>query len=406
MIKDRVIVVIPVYKKQLDIFERVSISQLKRVLGRYDVAFVAPLGLDFDYGFEYRNWRVERFPDMYFQNGTSAYSALLLSPQFYRRFSDYEFMLIYHLDALVLSDRLLEYCTLDFDYIGAPSPKWDWKKLGQVINGGFSLRKISAHIEVTEHKEKIMQGLSAELVRELTGWEDRYFAFCGRQINVRFRVAPLEIGKEFCVMYNIHHSYERLSDKLPFACHRWCDDNLGVWLPVLERLGYVLPKAEVERRIRESHYYAFRYTRHYHPWFLKRVLAEGNHSKVTSIIKYLLPKDISLVVWGAGQDGCRCLALLALAQITVRAIYDMGKAGKYLEGHIIECPRTEEIKRTKQFVLIATRKHEIEIERILMAAGVTDFMRSATLEIDFLKMYYKGTRWERLIKCSIDREKN
>lgn len=406
MTKSRVIVVVPVYKIQLDIFERVSISQLKRVLGRYDIAFVAPLGLDFDYGIEYSDWRVERFPDMYFQNGTSAYSALLLSPQFYRRFDDYDFMLIYHTDALVFSDRLLEYCAIDFDYIGAPSAKWDWKKLGQVINGGVSLRKISTHIEVTEHKEEIMQGLSVEWVRELNGWEDRYFAFCGRQINVRFRVAPLEIGKDFCVMYNIHHSYEHLRDKLPFACHRWCDDNLGVWLPVLEQLGYVLPNEEVERRIKESHYYAFRYTRHYHPWFLKRVLAEGYNGKVSSIIRQLLPKGVTLVVWGAGQDGRRCLALLALAQITVKAIYDMGKAGEYLEGHIIECPKTEDIKRTKQFVLIATRKYEMEIERTLMASGVTCFMSSATLEINFLKMYYQGTRWGNLIKCSSDREKN
>lgn len=44
----------------------------------------------------------------------------MLEADFYRRFGKYKYMLIYQLDAFVFSDKLLDFCEMGYDYIGAP----------------------------------------------------------------------------------------------------------------------------------------------------------------------------------------------------------------------------------------------------------------------------------------------
>jgi hypothetical protein len=44
----------------------------------------------------------------------------MLSIDFYKRFRDYKFILIYQLDAYVFRDELEYWCEQDYDFIGAP----------------------------------------------------------------------------------------------------------------------------------------------------------------------------------------------------------------------------------------------------------------------------------------------
>ncbi len=65
----------------------------------------------------------------------------MLSPTFYDAFQAYRYVLIYQLDALVFSDRLTEWCEMDWDYVGAPWLKCadsPWVGASRVGNGGFS----------------------------------------------------------------------------------------------------------------------------------------------------------------------------------------------------------------------------------------------------------------------------
>ena len=50
---------------------------------------------------------------------------MLLTADFYRRFTDYEYILIHQLDVFLFEDKLLEFCDMGYDYIGAPYPKFD-----------------------------------------------------------------------------------------------------------------------------------------------------------------------------------------------------------------------------------------------------------------------------------------
>jgi hypothetical protein len=68
---------------------------------------------------QYPPLSIESFPDENFRD-ISCYNRMLLNDEFYARFAEYEYALIHQLDAFVFSDRLLEWCKLGYDYIGAP----------------------------------------------------------------------------------------------------------------------------------------------------------------------------------------------------------------------------------------------------------------------------------------------
>jgi uncharacterized protein DUF5672 len=74
-----------VYRRVLDEDELVSLRHLERFLAGYDRYLVEPARL----GLELPGFGVERFRDSYF-GSTRAYSSLLVSKEFYRRFLAYE----------------------------------------------------------------------------------------------------------------------------------------------------------------------------------------------------------------------------------------------------------------------------------------------------------------------------
>src|SRR5258706_2638121 len=111
-----VAVVVPMSNRsQLTTDETISFKHLRHFLGHYDKYLVVPKTLQIHFpGFDKR-----AFDDRFF-GSVQAHRRLLFSARFYEAFRDYEFILIYHPDALVFSDQLEYWCGQDFDYIGAP----------------------------------------------------------------------------------------------------------------------------------------------------------------------------------------------------------------------------------------------------------------------------------------------
>lgn len=154
---NKAIIIIPIYKNSPDEFETISFLQCLKVLHRYKICVVTYDSLDVSY---YKNelqnagvdFAFEFFDKEYF-NDIAGYNRLMLSLDFYKRFTQYEYMLIYQLDAYVFRDELEEWCNKGYDYIGAP---WfegfqtyeKGCKLWKVGNGGFSLRKVQKFVTV------------------------------------------------------------------------------------------------------------------------------------------------------------------------------------------------------------------------------------------------------------------
>ena len=189
-------VVIPVYKEELNEFEKISLAQVRKVLSNYPLIFLAPEGKTFSYT---ENDLILYAPQEFFQS-VRTYSDLLTSPAFYRAFLSYEYILIYQLDAFVFSDQMEYFCSLGYDYIGAA-----WSSIFRrefiyrdkvykvrVGNGGFSLRNVKACCKVFDEHPNIVNAFKGFV-------DDDFWSFMGLIEESDFHSAPLKIANQFSV---------------------------------------------------------------------------------------------------------------------------------------------------------------------------------------------------------------
>ncbi|HIP14771.1 MAG TPA: hypothetical protein EYG74_04710 [Sulfurimonas autotrophica] len=155
--KKKTVIITPVYKENVSKEEMASIIFAQRNLKSYDKIVVSPQKLsnndEFITFLERYGYKIVFFKNKYF-DGIEGYNQLMLSVDFYKQFVDYEYMLIYQLDALILSDALEQWLNKDLDYIGAPWLSEEKKlKVESVGNGGLSLRRVKIFIDVLQSKD-------------------------------------------------------------------------------------------------------------------------------------------------------------------------------------------------------------------------------------------------------------
>jgi len=263
-----VAVVVPLSnRRELTPDEEISFRHLVYFLGKYDKYLVVPNRLRFDYP----GFGKKRFPDRFF--GTvAAHTKLLLSAGFYNAFSEYKYILIYHPDALVFSDELLQWCDTDLDYIGPPFIQSDdspWVKGERVGNGGFSLRKVESFLKVIYSgryavdpkdywtdfcvsKPKYIQYLNTprkyvkrlgifnnarwEIARwHLVDWhhEDHFWSDRATQYYPGFKIPSVETGLRFGFEAAPRKAFELNNRRFPFGCHAWPRYDRKFWEPYL-----------------------------------------------------------------------------------------------------------------------------------------------------------------------------
>lgn len=263
----RVAVVVPALpggRRQLTAEEQVSLRHLDRFLGHYDRFMIVPKGDNPPLP----GFRQKAFSRKYFGN-LQAHSWLLLSPAFYDAFLDYEYILIYHLDALVFSDQLIAWCDEGYDFVGSPllvdnNPE---KGFWGVGNGGFSLRKVRSFARATRSTHRAtdadahwqrhyatlpaLQRLSRLPLKYLKRfrffngykWETANFADCedcfwaqrGTHYDPQFRIAPVSVALRFGFDREPRFCFEQAGRILPFGCHGWSQFDGEFWEPFLLR---------------------------------------------------------------------------------------------------------------------------------------------------------------------------
>ncbi len=267
-----VAVVVPLYKSVLSAYEQIAFKQGLQTLKKHPIKIVKPVSLDISSLLAaHPQPEVENFADDYFKS-VQTYNRLMLSPEFYERFVDYEYILIYQLDAFVFRDELLEWCSKGFDYIGAPwrierdfSSVTDriifslkkqlaiWfdlrdKRRGNqpmdvilkmtVGNGGFSLRKVQKMLDIVRNKRpKIEEYLKQEgpLYNE-----DIFFCI---EMNRYFTQVSLPHWREalrFSVEDLPSKAFVLNGGQLPFGCHAWDIHEPDFWKLHFEKFGHKL----------------------------------------------------------------------------------------------------------------------------------------------------------------------
>lgn len=231
----RAVVVVPVYKPELSEHEAASFVHNARVLHKHDVVAIYPEGLDLSFyqviapEVQYRAFGKDDFASV------ERYNRLMTSPRFYEAFSEYEYLLICHFDAWVFADELIEWCNKGYDYIGAPfvepfvgrlssAMPFLWQLyMNKIGNGGFCLRKISAHIRVTSR----LQWLRPVWIRLMH--EDLFFTLVVPLFFPGFRRPEFAEANCFAVDKKPEECFEKLNGDVPFGCHGWFKRNKGFW---------------------------------------------------------------------------------------------------------------------------------------------------------------------------------
>jgi len=247
--------------------EKISLAHLRHFLGSYERFLVVPPGIEYP---GMSDFTIKPFGDKYF-GSAAAHSKLLLSPLFYKSFSDYKFILIYHLDSLVFSDHLQEWCARDFDYI---APPWIQHRdapyvgnaayEGKVGNGGFSLRKIDSFLKVFQstryahgphqlwqewRKKDIVTRIFSlpevflrhfkwlnDVRRETARFpynDERFWANRAVHYSPEFRIATVKEALPFAFECVPRYCYEQNDYQLPFGCHAWPQYDRDFWQPFL-----------------------------------------------------------------------------------------------------------------------------------------------------------------------------
>lgn len=388
--KKTVIICVPVYKTELNFFEKISLQQLAKVLSDYPKVFVAPKSLKINYGSLYSQWGVEYFEDSFFE-GTAAYSHLLLSEVFYRRFSDYQFLLIYQLDAFVFSDKLLQFCAMGYDFIGAPAAKelTLYRRMGCWIgNGGFSLRKIDSAIKVVRQKDTLCK--HHPLGQLFCNAEDLFFTYCSTVKKLQFHVPDVRTALNFSVEFDVSHAFKNIRKRVPFGCHGWYVRNYDFWKLLIEEQGYELPLNGIGECIGNAQDAKKSYVIKY---LSRRIIKNGNLFVLQKNVYHIIKLSVQYSIWGYGDDGQRCLAMLLKSGVSIKAIYDKNAPSNksFLQGIPFQQPDFNAIQKREGIILVATRKYENIIAMQLMQLGLEpqrDFILYSKLEAKIIKEYY------------------
>jgi hypothetical protein len=199
---------------------------------------------------------VLKLPSRHFAN-VNAYSALLLSADFYENFIDSEYILIYQLDCLVFKNDFSEF--LAFDYVGAPWYQTQnhaanaiirtllfrkplkaiqliglWylrRKTDAVGNGGLSLRKVDKFIEITSNP-RIKKILSSWL-KCPRPHEDIFFSLMVPMFYKDFKIADLLTATKFSFETHPRECYKLNNNTLPLGCHAWEKHDPEFWRKII-----------------------------------------------------------------------------------------------------------------------------------------------------------------------------
>lgn len=264
----RVAIMVPLPSPQLSEDDEVSMRHLRKFLDHYDKFLLIPEGMEVQMeGFEVKELDRKHF-------GSAAnHNRMLYRTDFWEKFADYEYVLMYHLDALVFSDQLEKWCGRGVDYIGSPFLRCDdapWVRVERVGNGGFALYRVSSVLKVLwgryleepskyfedhcwkliELQRKMLKPIRAAVPSWLKGrataslrgqlkkmdhtevnerGNDLFFSDRAKHYYPEFKVASLEQGLEFSFEMEPRRCLERSGGRMPFGCHAFGRYDREFW---------------------------------------------------------------------------------------------------------------------------------------------------------------------------------
>lgn len=381
--KEEVVIVIPIYREKITPLEQVSLTQVINILGEYDICFIIPQSLKWESEYKIR---IEKFADNFFTS-RKAYNRLLLSVEFYKRFENYEYILIYQLDAFVFSNQLKYFCNLKYDYIGAPwicGMQYYLNKkncIWHVGNGGFSLRRVSSCIKLICTNYELV-----DVCSKLN--EDLFFAM-GNSIS--FKVAPIEVALTFAFERQVEKCYLMNKQKLPFGCHAWERYDFKFWKPFIEQYGY-----QVNLESHEMGKDDEKLSKEYEVQTLISNFMEYKYDAgvLLKVIQQVAGRKVNkCVIWGAGYYGREICKLLEGVGIEIKGVVDnnVNLHNQLLENYNIFSFDAYKKMPEHFTVIIAMKRGYEEVAKQMEAAGFK-YKRDYMFCMDIIKNLIELTK--------------
>jgi len=262
----KVAVVIPFYKDTLSAYEKISLHQCFKVLANYAIIAISPVNLTLPAAVTaYPFTGSFTFDDVYFKD-IRGYNRLMLSDAFYKRFLDYEYILIYQLDAFIFKDELTYWCNQRWDYIGAPwikanpypdifkaiktkiknyrDTRYNLYEDGvpsdnqfsyKVGNGGFSLRRTRKFYDICISQHELIEHYTAQNSHYFN--EDVFWSIEVNRKQKKLRIPGYKRALKFAFEFFPYRALAINNNQLPFGCHAW-DLSIDFWKPIFKEHGY------------------------------------------------------------------------------------------------------------------------------------------------------------------------
>lgn len=246
--RENTVVVVPIYRPRLELLEQFSVDFSGQKLSGRPFIFAAPDGLDVSYYRDrYPNSAFERFDPKFFAS-VEDYSRLLLSRDFYQRFSAYEFLMVLQPDAIIFRDEIDYWTQQPYDYIGAPWPngyeffinldrfsgKYGRRVKVHVGNGGLSLRRIKKCLRLMDEFPE-----ASTMFSQTGSNEDFFFSMLGALSNDF--LLPNEItASRFSMELNPEYYFVVNGGHYPMGSHAWGTVNAPFWAPCIPALASIL----------------------------------------------------------------------------------------------------------------------------------------------------------------------
>lgn len=257
-------VVIPIYKNTLNELEETSLRQTFKTLKNHHFSIVCPEGLDIQPILsvdETIKPEIIRFSEQYFKS-IEGYNSLMLSDEFYEKFLESKYILICQTDVMVIKDELEHWCSKNYDYIGAPwigkkqsllkkyivkasnafkkiigkKPK-GYEHLFKVGNGGFSLRNVKKHYQITNQNKELIQYYIKNKEPQNYHIEDVFFSFKGAELLPGFTIPNYIEGLKFAIDRKPKIALKLNNNNLPFAIHGFDKPKVrDFWRPIISKI--------------------------------------------------------------------------------------------------------------------------------------------------------------------------
>lgn len=258
--KSIVKILIPIYKDHFGELEEKSFLQCVKLLGEYGIILIQPEGLDNSYiTSKYPEIEVVSYPKKYFQS-IEGYNELLMTSMFYQSFLNFDYILIYQLDAFAFKDDLKEWCLKGYDYIGAPWIATPINTVGRRVfntiartfrskkknnrektfykvgNGGFSLRKVKSHYDIAVANQQLIRNLLNAGKNEICGIEDVFWSLKAPLLDPNFKIPEYKEAVHFAIDRKPEIAFSITNGEMPFGCHGINKPKvIDFWKPILEK---------------------------------------------------------------------------------------------------------------------------------------------------------------------------